>query len=123
MVRYVFGQTLQERYKEKLKWFNQQMEQYGIMYLIAIHLVAVIPFFVMNLLIGMTNVSLGTFIWTTSVGVLPGSFVYAFAGKQLTTITSVQDIFSFNILLAFAFLAALAMIPVIVQQYRGWRNE
>jgi uncharacterized membrane protein YdjX (TVP38/TMEM64 family) len=99
LVRYAFGRAMQERYKDKLRWFNQEMEQYGVLYLITIHFVAVIPFFVMNLLIGLTQVPFWTFVWTTSVGIIPGTLVYAFAGQQLTTISSLQDIFSFNILI------------------------
>lgn len=120
VVRYSFGTTLQKRYKNQLHWFNVQMEKYGVSYLIAIHFIAVIPFFVVNLLIGLTKIPLWTFIWTTSIGILPGSLVYAFAGKQLTTITSIRDIFSFNILIAFALLALLAMVPILVQRYRLW---
>ncbi len=118
MVRHSVGKTLQEKYKDKLRWFNEQMHKYGVSYLIAIHFIAVIPFFVVNLLIGLTNVPLWTFIWTTSVGIFPGSLVYAFAGQQLTMITSLKDIFSLNILLAFGLLALLALIPIVVQRYK-----
>ncbi len=123
MVRYAFGSSVQRHYQDKLAWFNEQMDRYGISYLIAIHFVAVIPFFIMNLLIGLTRVSLWTFIWTTSIGVLPGTFVYAFAGSQLATVHTLQDIFSFKILLAFGLLLLLALVPIAVQHYRRWGIE
>lgn len=123
MVRYSLGKSLQEKYENRLVWFNKQVRRYGISYLIAIHFIAVIPFFIVNLIIGLTRVPLWTFIWTTSLGVIPGSFVYAFAGRQLATIKSIQDIFSFNILLAFGFLLLLAIIPIVVQHYRMWGME
>lgn len=118
LVRYAFGNSLQARYQKQLGWFNHQMSKYGISYLIAVRFLAVIPFFVANLLIGLTKVPLKTFVWTTSLGIIPGSFVYAFAGRQLATIASLRDIFSLNILLAFALLAAIALLPIIVQRYR-----
>lgn len=119
LVRYTFGSAMQERYKDKLRRFNHEMEQYGMLYLIAIRFVAVIPFFVANLLIGLTQVPFWTFVWTTSVGIIPGSLVYAFAGQQLTTISSLQDIFSFNILLAFGLLMLLALLPILAKKL-GW---
>ncbi len=119
LVRYTFGNTVQERYKDKLRWFNQEMEQYGTLYLITIRFVAVIPFFIVNLLIGLTRVPFWTFVWTTSVGIIPGTLVYAFAGQQLTTISSLRDIFSFNILLAFVLLMLLGFLPILAKKF-GW---
>lgn len=120
MVRHSFGVTLQETYKEKLHWFNEEMERYGVIYLLAIHFIAIIPFFVVNLLIGMTKVPLWTFIWTTSLGILPGTLVYAFAGQQLATINSMRDIFSAPLLIAFGLLAALAILPAITKKLGWW---
>ncbi len=119
LVRYSFGSAVQTRYKDKLRRFNQEMELYGILYLITIRFVAVIPFFVANLLIGLTRVPFWTFVWTTSVGIIPGTLVFAFAGQQLTTISSLQDIFSFNIVLAFVLLMLLALLPVLAKKF-GW---
>lgn len=117
LVRYAFGDALQERYKEKLRWVNREMEQYGLFYLIAIRFVALIPFFIMNTLIGMTKTRLWTFIWTTALGIIPGTLVYAFAGQQLTTIDSLRDVFSPQVLLAFGLLAALAIVPLLAKKY------
>ena len=117
LVRYSFGSKVQEAYKDKLAWFNQEMEKYGVMYLIAIHFVAVIPFFIMNLLIGLTKTPLWTFIWTTSVSIIPGTLVFAFAGQQLTKIHAIQDIFSVPVLIAFGLLMLLALVPVVAKKW------
>ncbi len=116
MVKYFIGDLIQKRYGAYLVWFNREMELYGTNYLLTIHFIAVVPFFLINLLAGLTRTSLWTFIWTTSVGIFPGAFVYAFAGKQLTTINRVRDIFSLNILLAFALLAILSLVPVLFRR-------
>ena len=110
---------VQNKNQKRLGWFNEQVKLYGIYYLIFMRFLALIPFFVGNLLAALSEVSLWTFVWTTSVGIIPGSLVYAFAGRQLTTIDSIQDVFSWNILLAFLLLALLALTPVFVQWYRG----
>lgn len=119
LMRYFWGNALQNQNQKRLRWFNEQVKLHGIYYLIFMRFLAIIPFFVANLLAAFSNISAWTFVWTTSVGIIPGSLVYAFAGRQLTTITSIQDVFSWNILLAFLLLALLALTPVFVQWYRG----
>jgi uncharacterized membrane protein YdjX (TVP38/TMEM64 family) len=119
LVRYAFGSVIQDRYKDKLAWVHTEMEQYGVFYLFAIRLIALIPFFIMNVLIAMTHTPVWTFIWTTALGIIPGTLVFAFAGQQLTTINSLQDVFSPTVLLAFGLLAALAVVPLFAKKY-GW---
>jgi len=115
MVRYVLGDGLQERYAGRLKGFNQAMHEQGSLYLLFIHFIFVIPFFMINILAGLTRVSLWTFVWTTSLGILPGQFVYAFTGQQLNKINSVQDIFSGSVLVALCLLALLGMVPMFLK--------
>ncbi|EKD48378.1 MAG: hypothetical protein ACD_64C00343G0004 [uncultured bacterium] len=119
LVRYAFGTVLQERYAARLQWFNTEMETYGVFYLIAIRFFALIPLFIVNLLIGLTKAPIMTFIWTTFFGMIPGAFVYAFAGQQLGTIDSLRDLFSPQVLLAFGLLALLAVVPLLAKKY-GW---
>lgn len=119
VIRHSVGASLQKRYEKQLERFNAQMDRYGVSYLIAIRFVFVIPFFVLNLLIGLTNTSLWRFVWTTVVGIFPGSLVYAYAGKQITMIHRMQDLFTPPILLAFVLLMLMALIPLLVQR-TGW---
>ncbi len=119
LVRYFWQDMVQNKNQKRLRWFNEQVELYGIYYLIFMRFLAIIPFFVGNLLAALSEISVWTFVWTTSVGIIPGSIVYAFAGKQLTTINSIRDVFSFNILIAFTLLALLALVPMLFQRYRS----
>jgi len=119
LVRYLWRDMVQKQYQHRLAWFNTQVKQHGAYYLMSMRFLAFIPFFVENLLAGLSEVSVWTFAWTTSVGIIPGSFVYAFAGKQLTTINSLKDILSFNVVFAFTLLALLALAPIFVQRYRN----
>ena len=122
MVRYIIGALVQERYARQLAWFNHEMKLHGTSYLLVVHFIAVIPFVVINFLAGLTNVTMWTFIWTTSVGIFPGALVYAFAGQQLHNIHSPRDIFSLPVICAFALLALLAMAPVIIKRVRVRRG-
>lgn len=115
MVRYSLGDTLQERYAARLTGFNQAMAEQGSLYLLFIHFIFVIPFFMINTLAGLTRVSLWTFIWTTSLGILPGQMVYTFTGQQLSDINSVQDIFSGGVLVALCLLACLGLVPIFIK--------
>ncbi len=120
LVRYLIGSHVQARYERQLAAFNRAMHEGQISYLLAVHFITIIPFPLVNLLAAMTRIPLWTFIWTTSVGILPGSIIYAFAGKQLTTIHSVHDIFSSNIIIAFVLLALLALLPLGLQLIKNY---
>lgn len=116
-VRYLIGSWLQNRYKDSLIAFNKELESSGIYYLLSLRLIPVIPFFVVNILTGLTRIPLKTFIWTTVVGIIPAAFVFSFAGQQLQTIESPSDILSPPILIALFLLAALALLPVITKRF------
>jgi uncharacterized membrane protein YdjX (TVP38/TMEM64 family) len=116
--RYLFGTWVREHYSHRLIVFNREIEESGAWYLVVIRLIAIIPFFMANALASVAPISLKTFIWTTSIGIIPASLVYSFAGEQLDTINSMRDIFSGRVLFAFALLMFLIIVPVIVQHRR-----
>jgi uncharacterized membrane protein YdjX (TVP38/TMEM64 family) len=116
--RYLLGTRIQERYREQLATFNREMERNGPRYLLTLRLLPVFPFFLVNFLSGLTRVSLRTFIWTTSLGIIPGSVVYAFAGQQLETVRSLGDILSLKVLIAFGVLALFTFIPPLMKRFR-----
>src|SRR3972149_6625755 len=116
IIRSSLGAAIQERYRDRLKGFNKNIEKYGISYLIAMRLFVFLPFFIQNIAIGLTKVPISLYVATTLIGVLPASFVYAYAGQQLATISSVQDVFSGPVLMAFILIMILGLIPVIVQR-------
>ncbi|MBT4856116.1 TVP38/TMEM64 family protein [bacterium] len=118
IVRYIFGSILQKRYKERLKRLNNNIDRNGVSYVLILRFIAIVPFFLVNILAGLTTISLRTFVWTTAVGITPGAFVFAYAGKQLGSINKVSDVFSWTVILAFVLLAVLALIPSIFRVLR-----
>ncbi len=118
VARYLLGNYIQNRYTKQLVRFNREFESYGRFYLLAVHFIAFVPFFIVNIAAALTNVSLWTFIWTTSVGIFPGSFVYTYAGQQLQTIDSIYDIFTPQIVILFFIIALLAVIPTVIMRTR-----
>ncbi|HEY3307103.1 MAG TPA: TVP38/TMEM64 family protein [Desulfuromonadaceae bacterium] len=120
--RLVIGIWLQKRFKSQLNRFNREMEKHGRNYLLVLRILPIIPFFVVNYCAGLTRIPLRTFIWTTSLGVLPGSFIYAFAGEQLRTVNAAQDLFSWKTTLALLLLALFALLPVILHHLPDGKN-
>lgn len=116
--RYMLGDSLQDKYGERLAKFNSELETNGKYYMLTLRLIPVFPFFLINLFAGLTNLKLRTFFWTTAVGILPGSLAYTFAGKSLDTIQSPKDIVSKEMIAAFVLLALVTLIPVILKKFK-----
>jgi len=116
--RYLVGDWVQARYKDKLTTFNRQVEQDGVYYLLTLRLMPLFPFTWINLFSGLTRMRLVTFLWTTSLGILPGTVVNAYAGSQLGRIDSPGEFFSPGVLIAFFLLGVFALMPVVVKWLR-----
>jgi uncharacterized membrane protein YdjX (TVP38/TMEM64 family) len=116
--RYLLGEKIQTKYKDKLDKFNQELDTNGYSYLLTLRFIPLFPFWMINLFAGLTKIPLKTYAWTTAIGILPGSLVYTYTGKQLNTINSLKDIFSLNILLAFILLGLLSLIPTILNHLK-----
>ena len=112
--RYLLGSRLQESYGAQLAKFNGEMARNGVRYLLTLRLIPVFPFFLVNFLSGLTRVPLSSFTWTTAVGIIPGTAVFAYAGHQLETVHSVGDIFTGKVLSAFLLLGLFALAPAII---------
>lgn len=112
--RFLLGSRIQERYAEQLAKFNAEIGRNGARYLLTLRLIPLFPFFLVNFFSGLTRVSLGQFAWTTAVGIIPGTAVFAFAGHQLESVRSAGDILSPGVLLAFGTLAAFTLLPALL---------
>ena len=117
--RYILGNAIQNKYVTQLERFNRELDENGHLYLLTIRFIPVFPFFLINILAGLTKTPLRTFVWTTAAGILPGSLVYTFAGSQLGTISSVGDLFAGRILVAFLLLATLSLVPLVLKKIRA----
>ncbi len=115
--RYVLQDTLEQKFGKSLKPLQEGFTKNAFSYLLTLRLIPLFPFFVVNLVSGLTRVSAGTYIGATALGIIPGSFVYAYAGRQLGTMHSLKDIASPNVIGAFVFLGLLALLPVVYKKY------
>lgn len=117
--RYLIGDWLQIRYEGQLRKFNEEMNRNGFRYLISLRLVPVFPFFMINILSGFTNLRTGTFIWTTAVGIVPATFIFAYAGRQIGSISSLSEVLSGRVIAAFIILSLFALVPVLTARLRS----
>ncbi|OGS17850.1 MAG: hypothetical protein A3J83_08625 [Elusimicrobia bacterium RIFOXYA2_FULL_40_6] len=115
--RYLLGGWIQARYKEKLNRFNREIEINGANYLLTLRFIPLFPFWMINILSGFSKIPLKTFIWTTSLGIIPGSLVYSFIGSRLNYINSPKDILSYKVLIAFLLLALFSILPVVLKKH------
>jgi pyruvate/2-oxoglutarate dehydrogenase complex dihydrolipoamide dehydrogenase (E3) component/uncharacterized membrane protein YdjX (TVP38/TMEM64 family) len=110
VARYLLNETVQEKFSGKLSKFNQGIKEEGAFYLFTLRLVPIFPFFMINILMGLTLIPLRTFYWVSQLGMLPGTIVYVNAGLQLGALKSLTGIFSPALLFSFALLGFFPLI-------------
>jgi uncharacterized membrane protein YdjX (TVP38/TMEM64 family) len=114
--RYLLKDTVEQKFGKWLGPFQEGFSKNAFSYLLTLRLIPLFPFFMVNLVSGLTRVSVGTYVAATALGIIPGSFVYAYAGRQLGTINSLKEIASPNVIGAFVLLGLLALVPVIYKR-------
>ena len=119
--RHLLRDTVEQKFGKWLGPFQEGFAKNAFSYLLTLRLIPLFPFFVVNLVSGLTRVNVGTYIAATALGIIPGSFVYAYAGRQLGTINSLQEIASPNVIGAFVLLGLLALVPVIYKRVTAKR--
>lgn len=127
--RWLLGSWVEQRFGERLSAFNDGMARDGGLYLFTLRLVPVVPFFVVNLAMGLTRIRTLTFYWVSQVGMLAGTLVYVNAGTQLARIDSLSGILSPGLL---GSLALLGVFPLAARKatdgvrarkvYARWRR-
>ncbi len=108
--RFVLRDWVEAKFGERLRTINKGIEREGALYLFSLRLVPFIPFFIVNLVMGLTPIKLRTFFWASQLGMLIGTIVYVNAGTQLADIEQLSDIATPTLILSFLALAALPWI-------------
>ena len=114
--RFLLRDWVQSKFGDKLSTINQGVEKDGAFYLFSLRLIPVFPFFLINLLMGLTPISVGRYYLTSQLGMLPGTAVYLNAGTQLAEIESLSGIVSPSVLISFALLG---VFPIAAKWIMG----
>ncbi len=108
VARYVLRGAVQRRFGDRLGTINKGLERDGVFYLFSLRLAPIFPFFLINLLMGLTTLPSMTYFWVSLVGMFAGTAVYVNAGTQLAAITQMSDVMSPALIISFT---ALALFP------------
>ncbi len=129
IARYLFRDSVQRKFGQRLKKINEGVARDGALYLFTLRLVPAFPFFVINIVMALTPIKTWTFYWVSQVGMLAGTIVYVNAGTQVAQIESTGDLLSFELIAAFVLLGvfpwiARGIINFIQRRrvYRGWQK-
>lgn len=89
--RYLFRDSIQHRFGDRLKSFNQSLQKEGPFFLFTLRLIPAVPFFVINAVMGLTPIRTRTFWWVSQLGMLPGTVVYVYAGSSVPDLQTLAD--------------------------------
>jgi uncharacterized membrane protein YdjX (TVP38/TMEM64 family) len=126
MSRFLFRDAIRSRFGERLTAINEALAREGAFYLFTLRLIPQVPFFVVNLLMGLTPLRVTTFWWVSQLGMLPGTCVYIYAGSSVSSLEKLRDegvsgLVTWQLVVAFALLG---LFPLIVKRaVSAWKNR
>ena len=121
--RYLLRDWVEARFGSRIGAIQEGFSENAFSYLMTLRLIPLFPFFLVNLVSGLTRVNLATYVTATAIGIVPGSFVYAYAGRQLGTIDSLKEIASPHVLLAFTLLGLLTLVPMVYRKLAARKHD
>lgn len=129
VARFVLRDSIRARFGQRVKAFDAGVERDGAFYLFALRLVPVFPFFMINLVMGLTGMRVGVYYLVSQLGMLPGTLVYVNAGTQIGQIETLGGLLSPALIGSFALLG---LFPLLARKildlikarrvYRGWKQ-
>ncbi|MFT4808761.1 MAG: pyruvate/2-oxoglutarate dehydrogenase complex dihydrolipoamide dehydrogenase (E3) component [Paraglaciecola sp.] len=127
--RFLLRDWVKSTFSERIKAIDKGVEKDGPFYLLSLRLVPIFPFFVINLVMGVTSIKTATYYLVSQVGMLIGTAVYVNAGTQLAEIEAVSDIASKELILSFVLLGIFPIIAKLIlnfikqkRVYKGWQK-
>ena len=115
--RHFFRNWMETKFSHHLRACQQGFSENAFSYLLVLRLLPIVPFVLLNLISGLTRMPMRTFIGATALGIMPCSFVYAYTGRQLGTVSSPSDVVSLQFFWAFILLGLLAIVPVLLRRF------
>jgi len=118
--RYFLKDWVQSKFGSKIDSINEGVKKEGAYYLFTLRLMPVFPFFLVNLLMGLTPIKFWTYYWVSQIAMLPGTAIYVNAGTQISEIESPKDILSPALILSFVLLG---LFPLVIKKAIGFINR
>jgi len=108
--RFVLRDWVQERFRAQLQGVNRGVEKEGAFYLFTLRLIPAVPYFLINLAMGLTPIRARTFYWVSQVAMFPATVLYVNAGTQLARLEALRDILSWQLIGAFVLLGIFPLV-------------
>lgn len=105
--RHLLRERIKKRFEKQVAQYSGLLQAQEVKTFLTLRLAPVVPFAVFNLLAGLSTVRSRTFLWTSFVGMLPGTWVYVNAGQHLGQVRNLNDLFSLEVLFSLTLLAVL----------------
>ncbi len=124
--RYLFHDAFQSKFGSRLAAFNKALDREGAFYLFSLRLIPAVPFFVINVVMGLTNLKVRTFWWVSQLGMLAGTIVYVYAGSSVPSLSELAEhginaVFTpaqlTRLIVAFAMLG---LLPLVTKKLIGF---
>lgn len=112
--RYLFHDAFQRRFADRLQTFNSALEREGAFYLFTLRMNPIFPFFIVNLVMGLTPIKTLKYWWVSQLGMLPGTAVYVFAGSRVSLSTLAEE-GAGNLVPVFIAFAILGFFPLLAK--------
>ena len=118
MSRFLLRDMIQNRFRDRLTTFNEALVREGAFYLFTLRLIPQVPFFLVNLVMGLTPVRTVTFWWVSQLGMLPGTCIYVYAGTSIGNLETLRDrglsgILTWQMAIAFTLLG---LFPLLIRR-------
>lgn len=122
--RYLLHDWARSHFRKQFDTIGERFSQDCVLYLLTLRLVPVFPFFVANLLVGLTRMRIWPFYWVSLLGMLPGTFVRVNAGTELGKITDLHDIMSWQLVGSLFLLAVLPLgVKKLIDRFRQQKTR
>jgi len=115
--RLLFRDLIEQKFSTYLKSINEGIEKDGAFYVFSLRLIPAFPFFVVNLVLGLTKIKTSVFYLVSQLGMLAGTFVYVNAGVELARINNIRDILSPKLIMAFSLLGLFPLVIKMIMQF------
>jgi len=116
--RYAFYDSVVKKYGHIVKKYESGIKRYGVFYIMILNFMMILPFFIINIIAVIAGLSFYSFLTATLLGFIPSGLLYSFAGSQLHTIKSINDVFSFKVIIALGGLIILSLLPILIRRFK-----
>jgi uncharacterized membrane protein YdjX (TVP38/TMEM64 family) len=120
LARFIFKDFLEKRFIKQFNFINNKVRENAIGSVLTLRLVPALPLILINMIMGLTKIRLITFVWVSYAGLIPGTFIYVYAGRRLSELDSIEEILSWPLIIG---LLSLGLVPYVFKFFVSLRSN